>query len=79
MLEPDAHWISEYYPVEQVEELDGGRLRVRMRYADTAWMVRMLLGLGGGVTVEEPAELADTLRASAVAALNRARHLTATP
>jgi proteasome accessory factor C len=78
VLEPEANWISEYYPVEQVEELDGGRLRVRMRYADTDWMVRLLLGLGGDVTVEAPAELAATLRQRALQAVRRAGHLTAT-
>jgi proteasome accessory factor C len=78
VLEPDARWISEYYPVERVEELDGGRLRITMRYADTAWMVRLLLGMGGDVAVEEPAELAEALRERALAALRLAGHLTAT-
>jgi proteasome accessory factor C len=79
VLEPDARWISEYYPVEDVEELDGGRLRVRMRYADTSWIVRLLLGLGGEVTVEEPAELAAELRSHAAAAVRRIdRHLSST-
>ena len=50
---------AEYYPVEKVTELDGGRLRIRMRYADLSWMVRLLLGLGGDVTVEEPARAGD--------------------
>jgi proteasome accessory factor C len=78
VLEPEARWISEYYPVEDVEELDDGRVRVRMRFADTAWMVRLLLGLGGDVTVEEPESLVQTLRESALAALNRAGHLSVT-
>ncbi|HEV2783536.1 MAG TPA: WYL domain-containing protein [Actinophytocola sp.] len=78
VLEPDARWISEYYPVESVEELDGGRLRIRMRYADTAWMVRLLLGQGGDVTVERPAALRAELRERARAALRRADHLAAT-
>ncbi|MGQ0839016.1 helix-turn-helix transcriptional regulator [Actinokineospora sp.] len=71
MLEPDARWISEYYPVEEIEELDGGRMRVLMRYADTSWLVRLLLGQGGEVRVEEPAELAVALRAQATAAVRR--------
>ncbi|MBC6450631.1 helix-turn-helix transcriptional regulator [Actinokineospora xionganensis] len=74
VLEPDARWVSEYYPVEDIEELDGGRLRVTMRYADTSWMVRLLLGLGGEVKVERPAELAQELRARAVAALRLMDH-----
>ncbi|SDC10502.1 helix-turn-helix transcriptional regulator [Actinokineospora iranica] len=71
VLEPDARWVSEYYPVEDVEELDGGRLRVVMRYADTSWIVRLLLGLGGEVRVEEPADLVMLLRERAAAAVRR--------
>jgi proteasome accessory factor C len=78
ILEADARWISEYYPVEDTEELDDGRLRVWMRYADTAWMVRLLLGLGGDATVERPAELAELLRTRAREALTRASRLPAT-
>ncbi len=73
VLSPDARWVSEYYPVEEAAELDDGRLRVWMRYADTSWMVRLLLGLGGDVTVEEPVELAAELRTRASAALARYR------
>ncbi|MDQ3405782.1 MAG: YafY family transcriptional regulator [Actinomycetota bacterium] len=71
VLEPDARWVSEYYPVDEVEELDGGRVRVVMRYADTSWIVRLLLGLGGEVRVEEPAELAAVVRGQARAAVRR--------
>ncbi|RLK59106.1 helix-turn-helix transcriptional regulator [Actinokineospora cianjurensis] len=79
LLRPDARWVAEYYPVEDVEELDGGQLRVRMRYADTSWIVRLLLGQGGEVVVEEPAELARAVREQAAAAVARVdRHLAAT-
>jgi len=79
VLAPDARWVSEYYPVERVTELDDGYLRVRMRYADESWMVRLLLGLGGDVTVEEPVALADGLRERARRALSRAGQLAVTP
>jgi proteasome accessory factor C len=79
VLAPDARWVSEYYPVEKVTELDGGRLRIRMRYADHSWMVRLLLGLGGDVVVEEPSELASGLRERARRALSRAGKLAVTP
>src|SRR2546423_276324 len=78
VLEPDARWVSEYYPVEGLEELEAGRLRVRMRYADTAWMVRLLLSLGAEVRVEEPQALRATLRERASKALELAGHLAAT-
>ncbi|WP_018680827.1 helix-turn-helix transcriptional regulator [Actinokineospora enzanensis] len=71
VLHPDARWVSDYYPVEDVEDLAGGLVRVRMRYADQAWIVRLLLGLGGDVEVEHPAELAATLREQAAAAVAR--------
>ncbi|MFC7614827.1 helix-turn-helix transcriptional regulator [Actinokineospora soli] len=71
VLEPDARWVSEYYPVDEVEELPGARQRVVMRYADESWMTRLLLGLGGDVRVEEPSSLADALRARAAEAVRR--------
>jgi proteasome accessory factor C len=78
ILQPDVSWVSEYYPVEHLEELDGGRLRIQMRYADTAWMLRLLLSLGGDVTVERPEILAEQLRERARLALRRAGHLATT-
>jgi proteasome accessory factor C len=77
VLAPDTRWVAEYYPVDESTELADGRLRIRMRYADTSWMVRLVLGLGGDVTVEEPAELADQVRAQAVDALRRVDQLAA--
>ena len=75
VLGQDAGWVSEYYPVDELVELGDGRCRVRMRYADEAWMVRLLLGLGPDVTVLEPPALAAALRRRATAALARAAHL----
>ncbi|PXY22446.1 helix-turn-helix transcriptional regulator [Prauserella muralis] len=78
VLDPDTRWVAEYYPCEELAELDGGRLRVRMRYGDESWMVRLVLGLGGGVRVEKPAQLAQAVRQRAADALARARHLPVT-
>jgi proteasome accessory factor C len=68
LLEPWARWVAEYYPVDEVVELppdptdehhgEGGRARVVLRYADPAWLVRLVLGLGGGARLLEPPELA---------------------
>ncbi|MGH3928640.1 MAG: helix-turn-helix transcriptional regulator [Pseudonocardiaceae bacterium] len=74
-LAPEARWVSEYYPVEQLTELEGGTATVRMRYADTGWMVRLVLGLGAGVVVREPAELAAAVAERARAAVQRSDHL----
>ena len=78
VLAPDARWVAEYYPCEELEELEGGRLRIRMRYGDESWMVRLVLGLGGDATVEKPARLAAAVRQRAADALARARHLSST-
>lgn len=88
LLEPWARWVAEYYPVEQVVELPAepadrgtghdhgtrgdGRARVLLRYADPAWLVRLVLGLGGGARILEPAELAAEVARRAAQALARA-------
>ena len=58
LLEPWARWVAEYYPVDEVVELGDERARVLLRYADPDWLVRLVLGLGGGARVLEPSELA---------------------
>ncbi|MFD1152201.1 helix-turn-helix transcriptional regulator [Saccharothrix hoggarensis] len=78
VLEPDARWVAEYYPTDGLVELEEGRARVLMRYADTAWMVRLLLGLGGEAHVEQPPDLVAEVARQAEAALRRADHLPAT-
>jgi proteasome accessory factor C len=56
-LAPSARWVVDYYPVDSVEELAGGRLLVRLRTADTRWLQRLVLRLSGQARVLEPAEL----------------------
>jgi proteasome accessory factor C len=69
LLERDALWVAEYYPVDEVVEIDGDRARVLLRYSDPAWLVRLVLGLGGSAHVLEPPELAGTVAARAREAL----------
>lgn len=78
VLDPDARWVAEYYACEELDELPDGKLRVRMRYSDDSWMVRLILGLGGEARVERPAALAELVRQRAADALERARHLAST-
>lgn len=78
VLAPDARWVAEYYPCEELAEMPGGRLRVRMRYGDESWMIRLVLGLGGDAVVERPAALAEAVRRRAADALVRAGHLPST-
>jgi predicted DNA-binding transcriptional regulator YafY len=56
-LAPSARWFVDYYPVESVEDLAGGRLLVRLRTADTRWLQRLVLRLSGQARVIEPADL----------------------
>lgn len=68
-LEPRARWVADYYPIESRSEQPDGRLRIRLRYADGAWLVWLVLRLGGDATLLEPAELADEVVERARAAL----------
>nr|WP_281372795.1 WYL domain-containing protein [Kineococcus aurantiacus] len=75
-LAPQAAWVVDYYPVESVQEApedawEEASLRVRLRTADTHWVQRLLLRLGAGARVVEPAELAGHVREAALAALAR--------
>jgi proteasome accessory factor C len=54
-LGPAARWVVEQYPHEGVEELGGGRCRVRLRVSERGWLERLLLRLGhDGRVVEGP-------------------------
>jgi predicted DNA-binding transcriptional regulator YafY len=68
-VEPEAHWVATYYPVEQVTDLGDGRLRVTLRAASPDWVPRMALRLGGALRVVTPARLAEEVRSRAAAAL----------
>jgi proteasome accessory factor C len=62
-LDASARWVAEQYPVEKVEELAGGGLRVTLVASQPAWLERLLLRLGPRVTVVEGD--ADTARRAA--------------
>jgi proteasome accessory factor C len=70
-LAPDARWVAEYYPIDELIEGQGGTATVRIRYAETDWMVRLVLGLGTDVIVRDPPELAAAVTQRALAALRR--------
>jgi proteasome accessory factor C len=71
-LAPAARWVIEQYPVEQVDELAEGRLRVRLVVTAPAWFARLLLRLGpDAVVVEGPADLAASGAAAARRMLER--------
>jgi predicted DNA-binding transcriptional regulator YafY len=68
-VEPEAHWVATYYPVENVADLGDGRLRVTLRAASPDWVPRLALRLGGALRVLTPAGLAGEVRSRAAAAL----------
>lgn len=56
-LAPQARWITEYYPVSDVHESTTSRehLVATLPVGDPAWLVSLLLRLGRGARVVEPA------------------------
>lgn len=68
-LAPAARWVADVHPVDAVEELPGGGLRVVLPVGDLAWAVRLLLSVGGDATVVDPPELVAAVREAAAAAL----------
>ncbi len=62
--------MAESYPVEDVATGDGTR-EVRLRVADTARVVRLVLGLGGRAEVLAPPSVRGEVAAAAAAALDR--------
>ncbi|MGH3729395.1 MAG: helix-turn-helix transcriptional regulator, partial [Micromonosporaceae bacterium] len=64
-----SRWITEYYPCEQIAEQPDGQWQVSLRASDLGWARRLVLGLGPGVEVLAPGELADAVGAEAQEAL----------
>ena len=52
-LDPSAAWVAEQYPNEGVQRRRGGRLRIKLRAGQRAWVERLLLRLGDLATVVE--------------------------
>lgn len=59
-LDPSASWVVENHPVERVERLGGGRLRVTLLVVSRPWAERLLLRLGPAARIVElDADLGD--------------------
>lgn len=69
-LAANARWVADYYPTESAEETPSGELRIRLRFSDAEWLVRLILRLGGEATLLEPVELAAAVRSRAQTALS---------
>jgi proteasome accessory factor C len=68
-LSPAYAWVADYYPIEDVTELDGGALQISLRVSEPAWVRALVLGSGGQVEVISPGWLAESIRADAARAL----------
>ena len=53
---PEARWVVEQYPVDDVADLSGGSVRVTMAVTARQWLERLLLRLGSAATVVEGSE-----------------------
>jgi proteasome accessory factor C len=69
LLEPEARWMTDYYPVEEIRELGQDRTEVVLLVADERWLTRLMLRLAPHATVVSPPAYADTFRAAAQRAL----------
>jgi proteasome accessory factor C len=70
LLRPGARWVAQYYDVEQATERDG-ELEVVLPTKQLAWVVKLLLRLGGEASVIEPSELREQVRQAASRTLER--------
>jgi len=50
-LEPAARWVTDQYPIEGVEDVGHGRVRVTLAASQPAWLERLLLRLGPAANV----------------------------
>lgn len=64
-----AAWVAEYYPTDSVEDMGDGTLVVVLRARDEGWVRRLVLSLGNGARVLEPASLTQRVQEDARAAL----------
>ena len=67
-LQPEAHWMVEYYKATDVVA-NGPILRATIVGADRAWLLRLVLRYAGSLQVVEPPELVQDADAAARAAL----------
>ena len=61
-LHPRAHWLTEYYQVDLLDQGEDGVWRAKLYGADWSWLRRLVLRNAGSVTVLEP----DILRSQVV-------------
>ncbi len=65
VLQPQADWVPQYYPMQEVRRLAEGVLEVDLPVADPRWLTRLLLRLAPYAVVVAPAEFTETFTATA--------------
>jgi proteasome accessory factor C len=68
-LRPEAHWATEYYPMDAIRPQDDGTLEVDLQVADERWLTRLLLRLAPHADVVAPAGYGQAFTAAAQEAL----------
>jgi proteasome accessory factor C len=68
-LDAAGRWVTDYYPVESIEDLAEGRVRVSLRARDEHWVRRLALSLAGRGRLTGPADLVEAVTAEARTAL----------
>lgn len=69
-IAPSYTWLLDYYPLTDVTLLADGSCEAVLRFASPEWLVRLVVGLGAGVSVLGPPSLRDAVRERAAAALD---------
>lgn len=64
-LGPEADWVPEYYPVQDVRRHPDGSLEVDMVVSDVRWVTRLLLRLAPYASVVAPEEFTESFTAAA--------------
>ncbi|MSZ24942.1 MAG: WYL domain-containing protein, partial [Actinobacteria bacterium] len=55
LLQPEARWVTEYYPAESIEVHPDGTTTIVLAIGSLAWLERLLLRLGPDAEVVEAA------------------------
>jgi proteasome accessory factor C len=65
LLQPQADWVPQYYPMQEIRRLADGVLEVDLPVADPRWLIRLLLRLTPYAAVVAPAEFSEIFSATA--------------
>ena len=60
-LGPDAQWVLDQYPIDEVTEADDGWVEARLPVTSDRWLAKLLIRLGPDATLVEPANPAVAL------------------